>query len=39
MKDLDIAPKRHELDRIEISSRDEIAAFQLERLQVVARHV
>ena len=30
-------PERHELDPIEIASRDEIAALQLERLQASLR--
>ena len=38
-KDLDIAPRRHELDRIEIASRDEIAAVQLARLNWTLQHV
>jgi phenylacetate-CoA ligase len=32
-------PERHELDPIEIASRDEIAALQLARLQTTLRHV
>jgi phenylacetate-CoA ligase len=31
-------PKRSELDPIEIASRDEIAALQLQRLQATLRH-
>ncbi|KAB2850079.1 MAG: phenylacetate--CoA ligase [Hyphomicrobiaceae bacterium] len=38
MKDLDIAPKRIELERIEIASRDEIAALQLDRLKWSLAH-
>ena len=34
----DLAPKRSELDRIEVASRDEIAALQLARLQKSLRH-
>ena len=30
---LDLAPKKSDLDPIEIASRDEIAALQLERLK------
>ncbi len=33
------APKRHELDPIEIASRDEIAALQLGRLKATLRRV
>ena len=36
---LDMAPSREELDPIEIASRDEIAALQLERLKWTLRHV
>ena len=32
-------PERHELDPIEIASRDEIAALQLQRLRWTLRHV
>ena len=38
IKDLDVAPLRRELDPIEIASRDEIAALQLERLRWSLRH-
>ena len=38
MKDLEIAPKRHELEPIEIASRDEIAGRQLERLKWSLSH-
>ena len=34
----DIAPARHELDPIEIASRDEIASLQLERMKWSLRH-
>jgi phenylacetate-CoA ligase len=36
---LDLAPKRSDLDPIEIASRDEIAALQLSRLKQSLRHV
>ena len=35
---LDLAPKRSDLDPIEIASRDEIAALQLKRLRQTLRH-
>ncbi len=35
---LDLAPSRDDLDPIEIASRDELAALQLERLQWSLRH-
>jgi phenylacetate-CoA ligase len=35
----DLAPKKSELDPIEIASRDEIAALQLERLKATLRRV
>lgn len=35
---LDLAPKKADLDAIEIASRDEIAAVQLDRLQRTLRH-
>ena len=35
---LDLAPKKSDLDPIEIASRDEIAALQLERLKQTLRH-
>jgi phenylacetate-CoA ligase len=35
---LDLAPKKGDLDPIEIASRDEIAALQLERLKHTLRH-
>lgn len=34
----DLSPKKHELDAIEVASRDEIQARQLERLQWSVRH-
>jgi phenylacetate-CoA ligase len=36
---LDLTPRREDLDPIEIASRDEIAALQLERLKRTLRHV
>ena len=36
---LDLTPNRNELDPIEIASRDEIAALQLERLKRTLRRV
>ena len=36
---LDLTPRREDLDPIEIASRDEIAALQLERLQRTLRRV
>jgi phenylacetate-CoA ligase len=36
---IDLAPKREELEPIEIASRDEIAALQLKRLKWSLRHV
>jgi phenylacetate-CoA ligase len=36
---LDLTPSRHELDPIEIASRDEIAALQFERLKRTLRRV
>jgi phenylacetate-CoA ligase len=36
---LDLTPRREDLDAIEIASRDEIAALQLERLQRTLRRV
>jgi phenylacetate-CoA ligase len=36
---LDLTPRREDLDAIEITSRDEIAALQLQRLQRTLRHV
>jgi phenylacetate-CoA ligase len=36
---LDLTPRREDLDPIEIASRDEIAALQLERLRRTLRHV
>jgi phenylacetate-coenzyme A ligase PaaK-like adenylate-forming protein len=38
-KSHNLAPARHELDRIEIASRDEIMGLQLERLRWTVRHV
>jgi phenylacetate-CoA ligase len=35
---LDLAPRKSDLDPIEIASRDEIAALQLERLRQTLRH-
>jgi phenylacetate-CoA ligase len=35
---LDLAPKKNDLDPIEIASRDEIAALQLRRLKQTLRH-
>ena len=35
---LDLAPKKSDLDPIEIASRDEIAALQLSRLKQTLRH-
>ena len=35
---LDLAPKKSDLDPIEIASRDEIAALQLARLKQTLRH-
>ena len=35
---LDLSPRRHELEPIEIASRDEIAALQLQRLRWSVRH-
>ena len=35
---LDLTPAREDLDPIEIASRDEIAALQLERLRWSLRH-
>ena len=35
---LDLTPPRDSLDAIEIASRDEIAALQLERLKATLRH-
>ena len=36
---LDLTPRREDLDPIEIASRDEIAALQLQRLKTTLRHV
>ena len=36
---LDLAPRKEDLDPIEIASRDEIAALQLQRLKWTLRHV
>jgi phenylacetate-CoA ligase len=36
---LDLTPRRHDLDPIEIASREEIEALQLERLQRTLRWV
>jgi phenylacetate-CoA ligase len=36
---LDLTPRREDLDPIEIASRDEIAALQLDRLKRTLRHV
>jgi phenylacetate-CoA ligase len=36
---LDLTPRKEDLDPIEIASRDEIAALQLERLKRTLRHV
>ncbi|MDP2409597.1 MAG: phenylacetate--CoA ligase PaaK [Pseudolabrys sp.] len=38
IKGRDLAPRRDELEPIEVASRDEIAALQLERLQWSLRH-
>ena len=35
---LDLSPRRHELEPIEIASRDEIAALQLQRMRWSLRH-
>ena len=35
---LDLSPKRHELEPIEIASRDEIAALQMQRMRWSLRH-
>jgi len=38
IKGADLAPRRHELEPIEIASRDEIAALQLKRLTWSLNH-
>ena len=38
-KSLDVTPARHELERIEIASRDEIVGLQLQRMRWTIRHM